>query len=141
MTTLNQTKDAEAPFRVLEVIKRVGLPTRSGHQWGPSRNRVSRSHRLLLVPALCGILFGQTHFQPVDTTGLPYAIVITGVDVFGEDLAIGGEIAVFDGDLCVGAGYLMVNTTYNFPPGRKTKNTVWKALHPVILWSFVSGQL
>ena len=40
-----------------------------------------------------------THFE-FEKTGLPYAIVISGVV---EEMAPGDEIAVFDGELCVGA--------------------------------------
>ncbi|MCB2198637.1 T9SS type A sorting domain-containing protein [bacterium] len=45
---------------------------------------------------------GEQHFWPVPETGLPYAIVVASA-TFGEgELPPGSEIAVFDGDLCVG---------------------------------------
>lgn len=45
---------------------------------------------------------GEQHFWPVAETGLPYAIVVASA-AFGEgELPLGSEIAVFDGELCVG---------------------------------------
>ncbi len=48
-----------------------------------------------------GLLLETTHFAPVEPTGMPFAIVCA----LGENtvLQAGDEIAVFDGDLCVGA--------------------------------------
>lgn len=44
-----------------------------------------------------------THFTPVAETGLPYTIVINNAMVDGHNLQTGDQIAVFDGDLCVGS--------------------------------------
>ena len=42
------------------------------------------------------------HFSPVEPTGLPYTIIIDSATVDNHDLSAGDQIAVFDGDLCVG---------------------------------------
>ncbi|MFQ6609240.1 MAG: right-handed parallel beta-helix repeat-containing protein, partial [Fidelibacterota bacterium] len=52
------------------------------------------------------------HFSPVAPTGLPYTIVVTNTTIDGETLGVGDEIAVFDGDLCVGAG--VFDGTFNY---------------------------
>ncbi len=52
------------------------------------------------------------YFSPVAPTGLPYTIIVTDAVVDGEPLGIGDEIAVFDGELCVGAGVFDGN--FNF---------------------------
>lgn len=44
-----------------------------------------------------------THFTPVAETGLPYTIVINSAMVDGHNLQTGDQIAVFDGELCVGS--------------------------------------
>jgi hypothetical protein len=44
------------------------------------------------------------HFVPVEETGIPFKIIITGATVDEQPLVIGDEIAAFDGDLCVGSG-------------------------------------
>ena len=46
------------------------------------------------------------HFTPVDPTGLPWAIVVQSAVVGETSLQEGDEIAVFDGELCVGAKVL-----------------------------------
>lgn len=52
------------------------------------------------------------HFIPVPATGKPYSIYISGAKIDGATIAIGDEIGVFDGNLCVGAG--IYNGTFNF---------------------------
>jgi len=42
------------------------------------------------------------HFQSVNPTGLPYIIIIQNVTIDQHSLNPGDEVAVFDGDLCVG---------------------------------------
>jgi len=51
------------------------------------------------------------HFSPVADTGLPYSIIITDAQVDGTTIAVGDEVGVFDGDLCVGAG--LFDGTFN----------------------------
>lgn len=64
------------------------------------------------------VQYGETvpaspvYFSPVAPTGKPYTIVIKDAKIDGQPIAIGDEIAAFDGDLCVGAG--IFNGTYNF---------------------------
>ena len=43
------------------------------------------------------------YFTAVQPTGLAYTIVIAGLLIDGHELPFSGEIAVFDGDVCVGA--------------------------------------
>ncbi|MCB2201029.1 T9SS type A sorting domain-containing protein [bacterium] len=58
---------------------------------------------------LLAVLLGWTsatraqHFDPVDPTGLPWAIVVMSAEIGEDSLAIGDEVAAYDGDLCVGA--------------------------------------
>ena len=44
------------------------------------------------------------HFISVAETGLPYTIVVTNAIVDETTIAVGDEIGIFDGNLCVGAG-------------------------------------
>ena len=44
------------------------------------------------------------HFDPVEPTGMPYTIVVASATVDEQGLDLGDEIALFDGDLCVGVG-------------------------------------
>ncbi|MBZ0265243.1 T9SS type A sorting domain-containing protein [bacterium] len=65
---------------------------------------------ILLAVFLLTLSFGamtanSQHFTPVDDTGLPYAIVIDSVIHETNLTPAVDEIAVFDGDLCVGMGY------------------------------------
>ncbi len=55
--------------------------------------------RLLLVT----LSFGQTHFTPVDSTGLPYTVIIEPDSTAFYMLQAGDEIGLFDDTLCVGA--------------------------------------
>lgn len=43
------------------------------------------------------------YFDPVESTGLPYALVVDDATIDQSALAVGDEIGVFDGFLCVGA--------------------------------------
>ncbi len=52
------------------------------------------------------------YFIPVAATGKPYPIVIKDAKIDGQTIAVGDEIGVFDGELCVGAG--IFNGTFNF---------------------------
>ncbi|MBC8436092.1 MAG: right-handed parallel beta-helix repeat-containing protein, partial [Bacteroidetes bacterium] len=47
------------------------------------------------------------HFTPVDTTSLVFYYIVESASIDGEALQTGDELALYDGDLCVGAG------TYN----------------------------
>jgi hypothetical protein len=59
-----------------------------------------------------GVVSTPVHFAPVTATGLPYTIVITNAGIDGETIGIGDEIAIFDGELCVGAG--VFDGSFNF---------------------------
>jgi hypothetical protein len=43
------------------------------------------------------------HFNPVSTTDNPYAFIINQASINSNNLQAGDEIAIYDGDLCVGA--------------------------------------
>jgi hypothetical protein len=43
------------------------------------------------------------HFNPVSITDNPYAFLITDASINTNSLQVGDEIAIYDGDLCVGA--------------------------------------
>ncbi len=71
-------------------------------------------HRLLL-PLLFGTMAAaQPYFTSVDSTGVPYIIIITNVDVAGSSLVPEAEIAVFDDTLCVGVGSFDGSYNYQF---------------------------
>ncbi|GAB4335361.1 MAG: hypothetical protein Kow0037_15200 [Calditrichia bacterium] len=53
-----------------------------------------------------------SHFTPVDSTGLPYTVILSNAELDGSALEIGDEIGLFDGDLCVGAR--VFNGIFNF---------------------------
>jgi len=74
---------------------------------------------------------GNEPFEPVPPTGLPYNIVLSGLDINGQNLPIGTQIGVFDGDLCVGDIY------YN---GEGSQNLVaWEADPDHNLAGFTAG--
>lgn len=45
----------------------------------------------------------QNHFTPVDSTGLPYQVIIVSDSLSSFQLKVGDEIGLFDDTLCVGA--------------------------------------
>lgn len=57
---------------------------------------------LLTIGQLAAMAQEENAFNPVDSTGLPYSIIITGVSLNGSILTDSAEIAVFDDTLCVG---------------------------------------
>ncbi len=81
----------------------------------------------------------QVHFSPVESTGVPYAIVVQEATWNGgASLVAGDEIAVFDGNTCVGAAVVSgfpVNLTAwerdtnlnlpGFTPGHKMTYKLW----------------
>ena len=76
-------------------------------------------------------LRGQTHFTSVDTTGLPYILVITNITLNGEGVSDSTEVGVFDDTLCVGVA--LFNGTYNL------QVTAWEGNFPYELPGFKSG--
>ena len=73
-------------------------------------NYTNKYIRLLRVVVLLFIFLGfqgflpaqNDPFEPVPPTGLPYNIVLSGLDINEQTLPIGTQIGVFDGELCVG---------------------------------------
>lgn len=72
-----------------------------------SSNRHSTCPKWILIFILLLMLFcfsnAQIHFQPVQKTGKPYAIIIRNAIINGSTVVSGTEFAVFDDTLCVGA--------------------------------------
>jgi len=71
------------------------------------------------------------YFTPVPSTNKPYTIAVTNAKIDGQNIAVGDEIGVFDGSLCVGAG--IFNGTYNFVI------TAWEANPALSLAGFTPG--
>ena len=94
---------------------------------------------------LAASLSGQTHFTHVPDTGIPYIIIVTGVDVLGDSLVTGSEIAVFDDSLCVGVGIFDGNYNYQFSAWQKDDGQGLAGFipgAPIIfkVWTEVSGE-
>ena len=53
-----------------------------------------------------GIKTLQGQFTPVESTGLPYHVIISQALIDGSPITEGSQIGVFDGDLCVGASFV-----------------------------------
>lgn len=84
---------------------------------------------ILLIVTGC-YATGQQHFIPVDTTGLPYIIVVDDVEI-GTGSGVACEIGVFDDTLCVGAGiYDGINNA---------QITAWEGAPSLGLAGFTSG--
>ncbi|MBK6679007.1 MAG: hypothetical protein IPG53_02820 [Ignavibacteriales bacterium] len=47
------------------------------------------------------LIFAQGHFTPVNSTGLPYHIIVSNATVDGRQIRAGEEIAFFDDTLCL----------------------------------------
>jgi len=83
------------------------------------------------------VQYGETvpatpvYFTPVASTGKPYTLAITNAKIDGAAIAVGDEIGVFDGELCVGAG--IYNGSYNFVI------TAWEADPELSMAGFTPG--
>ena len=55
--------------------------------------------------------FPSYPFNPVEDTGLPYHIIVSESSINGIEAAYDSEIAIFDGELCVGVGQYDPNNT------------------------------
>ena len=55
--------------------------------------------------------FPSYPFNPVEDTGLPYHIIVSELSINGIEAAYDSEIAIFDGELCVGVGQYDPNNT------------------------------
>ena len=71
-------------------------------------------NKILSLMLVSTMVVAQPYFTPVSSTGVPYIIIITNVDVSGTELATNSEIAVFDDTLCVGVGVFDGNYNYQF---------------------------
>jgi len=78
-------------------------------------------------------LHAQTHFTPVDTTGLPYILVVTNITINGDSVLAKTEVGVFDDTLCVGAA--VFNGIYNF------QITTWGGNPSLELAGFTNGNI
>ncbi|MBZ0265901.1 T9SS type A sorting domain-containing protein [bacterium] len=58
---------------------------------------------LIVLLAFAGGVFAQDHFEPVEPTGVSYSIIILDALIDDVQLVEFDEVAVFDGELCVGA--------------------------------------
>jgi len=84
----------------------------------------------------------QAHFTSVPPTGLPYAVVVASA-AFGEGaLTPGDEIALFDGDLCVGSaiveGYPVSITAWQGDPGQGLAG--FTTGHPIVFRVWVPAE-
>lgn len=75
--------------------------------------------------------WGQTHFQPVAPTGLPYIVVVNAVELQQTITDTNAEIGIFDGALCVGAGMMADSGS--------TQITTWQGNSTQGLPGFQSG--
>lgn len=71
------------------------------------------------------------HFVSINSTGLPYSIIITKVTINGINISNGSEIGVFDDTLCVGTA--LFDGNYNLPI------TAWKGDISQKLLGFKAG--
>ena len=83
---------------------------------------------MMIIP-----VFTQTHFQPVEPTGMPYTVVISDAMYNGQELSEGSEIGLFDGNICVGAGLYESS-------GENIVITAWEGDSNLELEGFNSGQ-
>ncbi len=57
----------------------------------------------VVVELVGQVIAAWDHFDPVEPTEVPYAIVVNEATIDGDLMIPGDEIGIFDGDLCVGA--------------------------------------
>jgi hypothetical protein len=72
----------------------------------------------------------STVFTPTDESGDPFYLAITSGSIDGNNLEVGDEVAVFDGDVCVGAGMFDGNSpfllkSYGYASGNSYSLKVW----------------
>lgn len=77
------------------------------------------------------VLASNSPFSPVDPTGLPYSVIFTAATINGANLPANSTIALYQGSLCVGAGF------YN--PSGNTQIITWKAAPSQGLPGFTAG--
>ncbi len=85
------------------------------------------------------------YFSPVPPTGQPYALIVDQLPAAYACLTAGDEVAVFDGDLCVGAavyqGERLALTAWRVDPARDLSG--FAPGHVILLhvWSAAEGEL
>ncbi|MBZ0265902.1 choice-of-anchor D domain-containing protein [bacterium] len=84
-----------------------------------------------VVVDLMGIGQHDFYFQSVPPTGLAYSIIITDATLDGMQLMPGDEVAVFDGDLCVGVSIVTGEWSLGL--------TAWQAIPNQDLPGFTTG--
>ncbi len=72
----------------------------------------------------------QIYFDPVNPTGMPYAVIVQEAWLGTSPLQAGDEIGIYDGDLCVGAGVV-----WEWP----LTITVWEAIDYPPMPGFTPG--
>lgn len=86
---------------------------------------------IFLLIILATLSPGQNHFTPVDTTGLPYIIVVTGVNLNDVAWADSCEIGIYDDTLCVGLAV--------FNGADNLQITAWEGSESLQLPGFTAG--
>ena len=85
---------------------------------------------------------GEPYFTSVESTGLPYAIVVASASMGEGALNNGDEIAVFDGELCVGAaivdGYPVAITAWQGDPSHELAG--FTAGNDILFRVYVTGE-
>ena len=76
------------------------------------------------------VFIPSTQFLPAEETGDPFYLVISDGNIDGDELQTGDEIAIFDGDSCVGAGmfsggFPFVVKAYGFVNGNSYQLKAW----------------
>ncbi|MBZ0264886.1 carboxypeptidase regulatory-like domain-containing protein [bacterium] len=83
------------------------------HAWvNINHNAHEQFYNIPLTVEVTGDLL-EPHFQSVDPTGDPYAIILDEVIFEDNEVEAGDEIGIFDGDLCVGA--VVITGEYPLP--------------------------
>ena len=70
------------------------------------RKRQYSPRLLILFIAILSMLVGQTHFIPVEPTGLPYHVIISDLTLDGSPAPDNTEIGLYNDTLCVGASII-----------------------------------
>ncbi|MBZ0264699.1 T9SS type A sorting domain-containing protein [bacterium] len=87
----------------------------------------------------------EPHFEPVVPTGIPYSIVVDEATFRGQPIDILDEIAVFDGNLCVGAEVVfgelpLVLTAYEQDPMNPFELPGFVEGNPIIYKFWLDGE-
>ncbi|MCF8370708.1 MAG: choice-of-anchor D domain-containing protein [Bacteroidales bacterium] len=78
----------------------------TAYDLSPNENNGTLQYDAVFVSSSAPVLPNNSSaapFSPVDPTGLPYSIIITGVTIDGGSLPTNASIAAYDGSTCVGS--------------------------------------